>query len=68
MENSSADPAAFNLVTKASTKPVPQPMPQMGWKAFAVGKSVESVHPVTCALPELSTAMLSPSSSRLPPR
>ena len=40
----------------------------LGCKALAVRKSVESVMPVTWALPEMSTAMSNPSSRSLPPR
>ena len=38
------------------------------WKAFRVGKSVESVSPATYALPDASAAMALPKSPLVPPR
>ena len=55
--------AAFAAVTKASSPP-----PFAACTGFAVGKLVESVNPVTYALPAASTAMPLPPSLLLPPR
>ena len=69
VEYTIAEPLADSLVTKASNPCEPL---LLSWKGFptcdAVGKLLESVLPVTKALPDESTAMPSPQSVSPPPR
>src|SRR5262245_65136194 len=64
VEYTGAEPSEFSFVTNASRLP-----PSVACTAPAVvGKFVENVPPVTCALPAASTAIPRPTSEPLPPR
>ena len=64
VEKTSLEPVASSFVTYESIAPA-----SAVWSAPAVvGKSVESVRPVTYALPTPSTAIAKPKSGPVPPR